>query len=75
MTMARPLTMTWCVQGTFEVRALQPVNYVIEEMDGLLNPANKVGIHFLPARCAPCRLTAILANRKGASSCQLDCYI
>ena len=32
-----------CLQGTFEVRALQPVNYVIEEMDGLLNPANKVG--------------------------------
>lgn len=36
--------LAWCLQGTFEVRALQPVNYVIEEMDGLLNPANKVSV-------------------------------
>jgi hypothetical protein len=31
-------------QGCFEVRSAQPVNYVIEEMEGLLNPANKVGL-------------------------------
>ena len=33
------------LQGCFEVRSAQPVSYVIEEMEGLLNPANKA--------CAP----------------------
>ena len=29
------------IQGAFEVMAAQPVNYIIEEMEGLLNPSNK----------------------------------
>ena len=30
------------VQGSFQVMAQQPINYSIEEVEGLLDPANKV---------------------------------
>ena len=30
------------VQGAFQVTTQQPINYTIEEVEGLLDPANKV---------------------------------
>ena len=45
----------FCVQGTFHVSAVQPISYVIEEVDGLLDPANKVlaqAVDFLWTCCA-----------------------
>ena len=30
------------LQGAFQVTTQQPINYKIEEVDGLLDPANKV---------------------------------
>ena len=36
------MTITWRVQGAFQVTTQQPINYTIEEVDGLLDPANKV---------------------------------
>lgn len=33
------------VQGSFQVSTQQPINYTIEEVEGLLDPANKVSVY------------------------------
>lgn len=40
------------MQGTFHVSAVQPISYVIEEVEGLLDPDNKV----CPSASANCNL-------------------
>ena len=33
------------MQGSFQVSTQQPINYTIEEVEGLLDPANKASVH------------------------------
>lgn len=40
------------LQGAFQVMTQQPINYTIEEVEGLLDPANKVSsVSVLPGAC------------------------